>query len=89
LSYLHNILFNLLLQNIKRSYMSFKNLLKRGSRVANRPPMASFLHESSLRAVANSIQQKNKNLDMSHQKSMSVPAHIFSWEYNMNELEFE
>lgn len=51
--------------------------------------MASFLHESSLRAVANSIQQKNKNLDMSHQKSMSVPAHIFSWEYNMNELEFE
>ena len=69
--------------------MSFKNLLKLEPRTANRPPMASFLRESSLRAVVNSIQQKNKNLDMSHQKSMSVPAHIFSWEYNMNELEFE
>jgi hypothetical protein len=26
---------------------------------------------------------------MSNQKNMSVPAPIFSWEYNMNELEFE
>lgn len=69
--------------------MSFKNLLKRGSRAANRPAMASFLQDSTLRAVANTIKQKNKNIDMSTQKTMSVPAPIFSWEYNMNELEFE
>jgi hypothetical protein len=69
--------------------MSFKILLKRADRAANRPVMASFLQNSSLRAVAKTIKEKNKNIDMSNQKTMSVPAPIFSWEYNMNELEFE
>ncbi len=69
--------------------MSFKNLLKRGQRSADRPPMASFLQDSSVRSLATGIKQKNKNIDMSRQKSLSLPANIFSWEYNMNELEFE
>lgn len=51
--------------------------------------MASFLQESTVRNAANPVKQKNKNLHMSNQKTMSVPAPIFSWEYNMNELEFE
>lgn len=69
--------------------MSFKNLLKRETRAANRPAMASFLQESTVRNAENPVKQKNKNLHMSNQKNMSVPNHIFSWEYNMNELEFE
>lgn len=69
--------------------MSFNNLLKRETRAANRPAMASFLQVSTLRTVAHTIQQKNKNIDMSNQKTLSVPSTIFSWEYNMNELEFE
>lgn len=69
--------------------MSFKTSLKRGNRAANRPVMAPFLQSSTIRTVANIIKEKNKNIGMYNQKTMSVPAPIFSWEYNMNELEFE
>ena len=69
--------------------MSFKNLLKRETRAANRPEMASYLQDMSDRRMNHSMNRNNKNIHMPNQKNMSVPNHIFSWEYNMNELEFE
>jgi hypothetical protein len=47
------------------------------------------LQGMSDRRMTESINKNNKTIHMPNQKNMSVPNHIFSWEYNMNELEFE
>jgi|688.fasta_scaffold00673_46 hypothetical protein len=69
--------------------MSSNNLLNTGARAAKRPDMASYLQGISDRRMTESINKNNKTIHMPNQKNMSVPNHIFSWEYNMNELEFE
>jgi len=69
--------------------MSSNNLLKTEARAAKRSEMASYLQDMSDRRMSHSMNRNNKNIHMPNQKNMSVPNHIFSWEYNMNELEFE
>lgn len=69
--------------------MSSNNLLNTEARAGKRPEMASYLQGMSDRRMNHSINRNNKNIHMPNQKNMSVPNHIFSWEYNMNELEFE
>jgi len=69
--------------------MSSNNLLNTGARAAKRPDMASYLQGISDRRMTELINKNNKTIHMPNQKNMSVPNHIFSWEYNMNELEFE
>jgi hypothetical protein len=68
--------------------MSSNTLLNKESRSSERPDMASFLQKFERRMLP-TTNQNNKNTNMSTKKNLSIPNHIFSWEYNMNELEFE
>jgi hypothetical protein len=68
--------------------MSSNTLLNKEGRSGTRPDMASFLQKFERRMLP-TTNQNNKNINMSTKKNLSIPNHIFSWEYNMNELEFE
>ena len=59
------------------------------SRATNRPILASYLHKIEERFGNKSNKNNKKNIDMSTLKKQAIPELIFSWEYNMNELEFE
>jgi len=59
------------------------------SRATNRSILASYLHKYDERTDNKTQQNNKKNIDMSTPKKQAIPELIFSWEYNMNELEFE
>ncbi|MEI8111343.1 MAG: hypothetical protein WCH59_10165 [Chitinophagia bacterium] len=72
-------------QEVLSSFSS--NITK--SRATNRSILASYLYEHEERLGNKSTKNNKKNIDMSTLKKQAIPELIFSWEYNMNELEFE
>lgn len=69
--------------------MSSNILLKSKAKAAKKPAMASFLQDMLGKNSVSDNKKTFKNSYMSNLKTSSMPAPIFSWEYNMNELEFE
>lgn len=59
------------------------------SRATNRSILASYLHKYDERFGDKINKNNKKNIDMSTPKKQAISELIFSWEYNMNELEFE
>lgn len=59
------------------------------SRATNRSILASYLHKYDERFGDKTNKNNKKNIDMSTPKKQAISELIFSWEYNMNELEFE
>lgn len=74
---------------IKQKDLSFisQNITK--SRATNRSILASYLHRYDERFGDKNSKNNKKNIDMSTPKKQAISELIFSWEYNMNELEFE
>ncbi|NDA61730.1 MAG: hypothetical protein EBX50_06780 [Chitinophagia bacterium] len=74
---------------IKQEVLSIISTNITESRATNRSILASYLYEYEDRSCNKSTENNKKNIDMSTLKKQAIPELIFSWEYNMNELEFE
>jgi len=74
---------------IKQEVLSILSSNITKSRATNRSILASYLHKYEERFGNKTPKNNKKNIDMSTLKKQAIPELIFSWEYNMNELEFE